>query len=528
MSIHWAYRLLTTIDAAVPHNERVGGALSKLVKDHPEVKDKGPREISEKPSAWTNAPSTNIDELHRQINDAREATAQSLIACETESSSFEDQRRWDGLTDAIGSTVQRWPEDGFALLDAVGPGHPGIDQAVVRGWGMAEHEDDLAARILTRIAALELRPILNYVTSTLGGFIYSGTQPPRWFRYPESEQLARICWDAIDPDAESALPSDGDAARSAINHPAGHLAQYWVDRISHLWEIAPTTWASIPPDVADHLAELLTPDTNKTQAVEVVFGSSLNFFFQADETWCKHFLLPRFNWSNEDQARRIWDGYLSHGGWTNQLLKSGLMANMVAAVAHRDELSKQGNRNLPILLARIALDADVDPLDWLKDLVRTGTTDDHVAWADAVAHQLRSLDASAVEGQWVQWMRDYVTQRTNSIPRKLDAREASVIAHWTLFLTDSMPTAIDLVLRTESAGVGWHSLFFHDLQDKQIQQAPEKVAQLIEHILRPTVPPFHYAMDLRKPYELLQRNGVSELTLEKIREASLGLGIELD
>jgi hypothetical protein len=125
-------------------------------------------------------------------------------------------------------------------------------------------------------------------------------------------------------------------------------------------------------------------------------------------------------------------------------------------------------------------------------------------------------------------MRDYVTQRTNSIPRKLDAREASVIAHWTLFLTDSMPTAIDLVLRTESAGVGWHSLFFHDLQDKQIQQAPEKVAQLIEHILRPTVPPFHYAMDLRKQYELLQRNGVSELTLEKIREASLGLGIELD
>lgn len=528
MSVHWAYRLLTTIDSAVPNNERVREALTNLIRAHPEVEDKGPGGTTEKPSAWTSAQSNNIDELHRQINDESAATAQSLIACEAESFSFEDQRRWDGLTDAISSTVQRWAEDGFVLLTAVGPGHPGIDQAVVRGWGMAEHDDDLAARILMRIGKLELRPILNYVTSTLGGFIYAGTQSPRWFRYSESELLARICWEAIDPDTESGRVDDGDSVLAAMNHPAGHLAQYWVDRVSHLWETASATWTSMPPAVADHLAELLTAHANRTQAVEVVFGSNLNFFFQADEAWCKHFLFPRFDWSNEAQARRMWDGYLSHGGWTTPLLASGFMASIVAAVAHRDELGKQRNRNIPILLARIALDADADPLTWLKDFVRTGTTDDHVAWADAVAHQMRSLDASMVESQWLRWMRDYVTQRTNSIPRRLDGREASVIAHWSLFLTDSMPAAIDLVLRTETAGVGWHSLFFHDLKDKQIEQAPEKVAQLIEHILRTTVPPFHYAMDLGKQYELLRRNGVSEPILEKIREAALGVGIELD
>ncbi|MGA7135405.1 MAG: hypothetical protein WBZ15_24250, partial [Mycobacterium sp.] len=97
-----------------------------------------------------------------------------------------------------------------------------------------------------------------------------------------------------------------------------------------------------------------------------------------------------------------------------------------------------------------------------------------------------------------------------------------------LFLADSLPEAIDLVLQSESAGVGGHSLFFHDLQERQIQQAPEKVAKLVEHVLRATVPPCHYAMDIKKQYKHLKTHGVSEAMLEKIREAAIRLGIELD
>jgi hypothetical protein len=42
----------------------------------------------------------------------------------------------------------------------------------------------------------------------------------------------------------------------------------------------------------------------------------LRFVYEADTDWCKQFLLPRFDWSNEARATRLWDGYLSHGGWT--------------------------------------------------------------------------------------------------------------------------------------------------------------------------------------------------------------------
>jgi hypothetical protein len=46
------------------------------------------------------------------------------------------------------------------------------------------------------------------------------------------------------------------------------------------------------------------------------------------------------------------------------------------------------------------------------------------------------------------------------------------MARWALFLTDSMTAAIDLLLRTETAGFELHSLFFHDLHDAQIERAP--------------------------------------------------------
>jgi hypothetical protein len=102
------------------------------------------------------------------------------------------------------------------------------------------------------------------------------------------------------------------------------------------------------------------------------------------------------------------------------------------------------------------------------------------------------------------------------------------MARWALFLTDSMTAAIDLLLRTETAGFELHSLFFHDLHDAQIERAPEHVAQLIEHNLTVTKPPFYDVIDLKRAYTKLKECGVSDSTLHKLAEAAMQLEIELD
>lgn len=211
-----AYTLLTSIEAAAPDLESVSPALATATSAHPDVADHAEDDATQEQSAWGTAPPTTVDELHEKVSQELEATAQALIACEAERSSYEDQRRWDHLADAISSTVQRWPEDGYALLDSVGPGHPEVDQAVVRGWATTQPDADLAAQILTRLTNLELEPILGYVTATLGGFASAGSPPGKWFRFAESVELAKKCWDTIDPDTDpdtnSALTSSKDSS----------------------------------------------------------------------------------------------------------------------------------------------------------------------------------------------------------------------------------------------------------------------------------------------------------------------------
>jgi hypothetical protein len=149
------------------------------------------------------------------------------------------------------------------------------------------------------MASLDLKPILGYVTSMLGGYVYSGAQRIEWFRFSQADELAKKCWDAIDTDQENAWSGSVEPMMVANNHPAGHLAQYWRDRVSHLWRGAPDDWEGIPPELADYLAELLSPNDGRSQVIEVALCAHLHFFYEADKDWCKQFLLPRLGWSDE-------------------------------------------------------------------------------------------------------------------------------------------------------------------------------------------------------------------------------------
>src|SRR5260370_17084186 len=100
------------------------------------------------------------------------------------------------------------------------------------------------------------------------------------------------------------------------------------------------------------------------------------------------------------------------------------------------------------------------------------------------------------------------------------------MARWALFLTDSMTAAIDLLLRTETAGFELHSLFFHDPHDAQIERAPEHVAQLIEHSLTVTKPPFYDVIDLKRAYTKLKECPVSHSTLHNTSEPPIHFDID--
>jgi hypothetical protein len=127
----------------------------------------------------------------------------------------------------------------------------------------------------------------------------------------------------------------------AVNHPAGHLAEFWVQRIGHFWSYSPDTWSGIPSEIADYLAEVISNDDKPSEVVEIIFCRHLAFFYQADKEWCRQYLLPMLNWDNVARAQKVWSGYLSHGGWTNKLLSDGFLDMLVSTAGHRNQLACQ-------------------------------------------------------------------------------------------------------------------------------------------------------------------------------------------
>jgi hypothetical protein len=527
------YTWLTLIAQAAPALDSAKNALASLTEAHPELIEIPSGTEQQTQSAWTNPPPATATDLHNKLVGELAVTASALIAYEAESSRFDDRERWERLSRVISDTVQEWPEDGFGLLDAVGPGHPIVDRLVVRGWARSQPSTDRAARILQHIEALgaRLNAILDEVTFMLAGFALPGTPASEWYKLNESKDLAKKCWDIIDPDTISGTPSNENLTTVAINHPAGHLALFWVSVLKHDWNATRDTWREIPTDFAEYLRQLLDTGGSRGEMVEVVFGQQLHFFYEADGEWCTQQLLPRFDWADPNRPRRVWDGYLSGGRWNNRLVAEGFVQKMLATLAHRQQFSEVNIRRLFIQLADISIYSDTDPRSWVRDLITDGTAQDRVEWAEALGYELGRLESSLAEREWRRWIADYWSDRTRSVPRDLDAAEASAMARWAVFFTDSMESAIDLALEVPTAGFGRRSLILRDLTNDRIDRAPDKLAKLIGHMLRSTEPedgqPVLYASDLQRIYRRFFEQSVPNDVLRDIATHSMRLGVEL-
>jgi hypothetical protein len=101
------------------------------------------------------------------------------------------------------------------------------------------------------------------------------------------------------------------------------------------------------------------------------------------------------------------------------------------------------------------------------------------------------------------------------------------MAGWVLFLTNSMESAIEVLLSAETAGLELHDLFLHDLGEDQIRRAPEKTARLLHHLLKSTNGQFYQALTIEDAYARFKAAGVDAEILRLIAEEATRFGIDL-
>ena len=143
--------------------------------------------------------------------------------------------------------------------------------------------------------------------------------------------------------------------------------------------------------------------------------------------------------------------------------------------------------------------------------------------ASQIAWTLRDLSADAIEHQWQRWMHDYWKQRISSVPVELSFGEASAMAAWIPFLTESVSAGVAAATATP-AGLGEHGDVLRQLTDDVLDRAPAAWARFVGHLLANTELPFWHGGEVARVVRRV-RGEADPADLDAIFENAIRLGL---
>jgi hypothetical protein len=464
-----------------------------------------------------NPPLTPADELALLLDAEDLASVVTLLDQYAEQDPPLNQFAWDDLQRTLSGAVTNSPSTGFDLLDtapANSPSRPMTETSVVRGWSMATIDDQLADLVLRTTSSLNISEAATDIARMLAGF-RNGPSKVEWARFDSSRTLARNCWEAIDVGVSD---EDVDWLHTAINSPSGQLTIYWASAVSHEREIG--------GELSTQLTGMLTCGDPRADAVEVIAGTEVSFLHSIDADWSKEHILPLFDWAEPERALRVWSGFLSAGKFNDALLRAGLLDGAVEAASKATMFPEKLRHSLFRMLAQVALHSQLDVGEWLPQLVRNSDAESLALWANEVTDGLRTLDREVVEAHWSRWIQPYWSARIQSVPRRMNVREASAMTPWVIYLGQSLSNGVELALQWP-AGLLEHSSLLRDLNEVRVERDPNSVADLIAHLLANTEMPY-YGFGLTEVVQQLRRRSASESSLAQIAEHAFRLGISID
>jgi Domain of unknown function (DUF4020)/SIR2-like domain len=514
-----AYNAIVWIARHRPGLSSVRDALASMQASNPDFAERShPDLMTRTDFSWAQPQlPMSVAELRRLISDD---AAEAIAELESRTSPAEDPG-WDDALSLISDTVRTWPDCGVAAFDLGGGTPRDIRSAIIQGWGATKVDDDTASMIIGKIRSASLSGVYRDVTRMLAGIGQAETEATQWHRLPAARLLATETWTHI-PDDSVGTDAENWLGR-AVNHPAGQLALFWVKAVAADWRDVGDNWTGLPDTTRQQLEAMLTGGTYKAAMAEIIFASQVHFLRAADTSWCLDHVLPLLDWAQPVRARRTWDGFLTWGRIDSQLLTAGLRDQYLQAAARMELFPGELSRMLSLHLATVALDfPDAATIAWARRLTVRTDVAVRVAWMHQIEWQLSAMPAGAVEQHWRDWMRQYWDDRLASIPKQLSFEEASAMASWVVYLTDSFEEGANLA-SSKSAGITEHSRILHELTNDRIAGEPVPAAKLLAHLLRGTDQPFYGCHELQRITQALD-NRAEPADLTAIREQALRLG----
>ncbi len=474
--LHWLHKSDPTCQTAKQ-------ALNELQAEYPDFEPKKyPDLTSWIESGWGDLPNSWTSE--ELLSRPTSYWLDKLLSTED---SERNRPRFGMLINSITEATEQDFAWGLSLadeLDASEKWDSELWYALIRAWSKMALNEDKRAQVVYWLGRTELyAKHCREIADALCTLVKNGGLPYSLNLLHQANEIAATLWRNLD--RTQSIEEKENWLDTAMNHPAGCLAYFWMSSF-FLWreqqDPKPTTFSD---EYLRALSDIMVDQSLPGRLARTVLASQLHFLLTVDEGWTRDNVLPLFEPECED-FQAAWDGFARWGNLNPAVAEAmaGLFLKAVTRISN--DLPNQCEPFIRHYTDMLAYFAE-DPLcEWIPKLFQHSNQETKDSFASAVGNRLQYLaeaeQQDVLRKWWISWLKPFWMNRLQGMFAKLEPGEISHILDWLPHLTPVFPEAVDLAIQMPRGRLQPCWVLDYLRESNLWQKHPESIAKLILYL----------------------------------------------
>ena len=482
MSAHHHFTWLHWLHESAPGDALTAKELSSIQEQYPKFRPSehpdfthysfGPTTVHGAPSPW------NVSEMLEYS--PSEWLPKALVLPLDE---IEVRPRHQVIDNVAKATQQRpaWGTELAAAMAQAGEWDTPIWRGIMDGWQQAKPNETELAAIITAMSATEIYDLhSDEMAYTLLRLLENNLATYTDAMLDAANHIARQIWQYMPTDECRDPPSDWTIR--ALNHVAGHLAQFWVHSIARHNELQESPPAGFSSTHIAALLEMTADEGLPGKLARVILARYLPYLADVDEVWVKRNLIPLLAPSHAE-FESAWHGLIHCGRIyprTAELLSDAFLSAVEPIGNSFDGRMLWQFMNKYTALLDWFVDGPKDR--WITQIFTADNPEGRRLFAEQIGRILHTSDESRRKGMWDTWLRGYWQNRLSGVPAPLDDAEIGHMLRWTCQLNSVYPEAVALAVQMQPVRLQNGPILRNFADSELLTNHPEAVAEFVIHL----------------------------------------------
>lgn len=221
---------------------------------------------------------------------------------------------------------------------------------------------------------------------------------------------------------------------------------------------SPTDWNGIPSNEKDRIQNLLNQPNNLIWPIQIACAQKLATFFILDKKFARECIMPLFH--DESTRHQTWAAFLAFPRITSSFSEedvSNLLEDQIAEARNLCEYKDQGLRNNYWDVLFNFMNMQSNTSNTYDAVLKTVLYNSGFSTLSEIAKFLpywcRQQNDEQIDIAWKNWLKTYITNRFQGIPRNLDSEEQKALICLVPSLRGHISEALEILSTTDNTSI---------------------------------------------------------------------------